>query len=115
MKGVFIILLFLIIGEVVSHFIYGFIPGNIIGMILMFSSLKLGFIKENWIADVCNFLTQHMAIMFLPPSIGIIATYKLLGENIITMLLGTMLTTMLVMAVVGLLMDKFSKNNERNI
>jgi putative effector of murein hydrolase LrgA (UPF0299 family) len=56
-----------------------------------------------------------MAIMFLPPSIGIIATYKLLGENIITMLLGTMLTTMLVMAVVGLLMDKFSKNNERNI
>ena len=53
-----------------------------------------------------------MAIMFLPPSIGIIAIYKLLGENIITMVLGTMLTTLLVMAVVGWLMDKNKKEHE---
>ena len=112
MKGIFLILLFWIIGEITSHFIHGFIPGNIIGMTLMFCSLKYNIIKEEWVSNICNFLTRHMAIMFLPPSIGIIATYKILGENIITMVLGTMLTTLLVMAVVGWLMDKNKKEHE---
>lgn len=114
MKGILIILIFLVIGEITSYFICGFIPGNIIGMILMFCSLQLGIVKEQWVAGVCAFLIRHMAIMFLPPSIGIIAAYEILGENIITMVLGTILTTMLVMAVVGLLMDKFEKGHDKN-
>lgn len=109
MKGILIILTYLVIGEIVSHFIYGFIPGNIIGMVLMFISLQLHIIKEEWVAGVCNFLTRHMAIMFLPPSIGLLAAYTILGENIITMVLGTILTTLLVMGVVGILMNKLDK------
>ncbi len=110
LKGIFIILLFLCIGECLSYLINNFIPGNVIGMVLLFVSLQTGFVKEQSIEKIASFLTNNMMILYLPPSIGLIASYKILGDNIITILLSIIVSTLLVITVVGLLQDKIGKD-----
>ena len=66
------------------------------------------------VEKVSEFLTKNMTIMFLPPSIGLIASYKILGNNIVTIVLAIVVSTMLVLAVVGKLMDKLDKTDESN-
>ena len=45
-KGIFIILLYLFIGEAIGYFSGGFMPGRVFGMILLFISLKYGLEKS---------------------------------------------------------------------
>lgn len=110
LKGIFIILFYLVIGEAISFLINEFIPGNVIGMILLFISLQIGFVKEESIEVISSFITENMTILYLPPSIGLMASYKLLGDHIITILLAIIVSTLLVITVVGKLQDKIGKD-----
>ena len=112
LKGIFVILVYLLVGEGISLLINNFIPGNVIGMILLFFSLQFGLVKEETVASVSTFLTKNMTILFLPPAIGLMATYKLLGNNIITITLAILVSTLLVLAVVGKVQDKIGKKDE---
>ena len=114
MKGILILLSYLIVGEGISMLINHFVPGNVIGMVLLFASLQAKIVKPESVEKVSDFLTKNMTIMFLPPSIGLIASYKILGNNIVTIVLAIVVSTMLVLAVVGKLMDKLDKTDESN-
>ena len=114
MKGILILLSYLIVGEGISMLINHFVPGNVIGMVLLFASLQAKIVKPESVEKVSEFLTKNMTIMFLPPSIGLIASYKMLGNNIVTIVLAIVVSTMLVLAVVGKLMDKLDKTDESN-
>lgn len=112
--GIVLILAYFIIGECISYLIDNFVPGNVIGMVLLFASLQFGLIKEAWVSNVATFLTKNMAILFLPPAMGLLAIYTCLGENIVTIVLATLLSAMLVLAVVGLMQNKLGNDDERN-
>ena len=114
MKGILILLSYLIVGEGISMLINHFVPGNVIGMVLLFASLQAKIVKPGSVEKVSEFLTKNMTIMFLPPSIGLIASYKILGNNIVTIVLAIVVSTMLVLAVVGKMMDKLDKTDEND-
>lgn len=114
MKGILILLSYLIVGEGISMLINHFVPGNVIGMVLLFASLQAKIVKPESVEKVSEFLTNNMTIMFLPPSIGLIASYKILGNNIVTIVLAIVVSTMLVLAVVGKMMDKLDKTDEND-
>lgn len=114
MKGILILLSYLIVGEGISMLINHFVPGNVIGMVLLFASLQAKIVKPESVEKVSEFLTKNMTIMFLPPSIGLIASYKILGNNIVTIVLAIVISTMLVLAVVGKMMDKLDKTDEND-
>lgn len=114
MKGIFILLLYLVIGDGISLLINHFVPGNVIGMVLLFASLQAKIVKPESVEKVSEFLTKNMTILFLPPSIGLLASYQILGNNIITIILAIAVSTMLVLAVVGKMMDKMDKDERNN-
>lgn len=109
-KGSFIILFFLSLGELVSVLIGGYIPGNVLGMVLLFASLQLGWIKPSSIESVAGFLTKNMALFFVPASVGLMASFHLLGRHWIAILLASVISTLLVIAVVGLIQEKYGKH-----
>ncbi len=109
LKGILLILGFWLLGEVVSWLIDGFVPGNVIGMVLLFCALQTNLVKEKSVAKISTFLTKNMAIMFLPPGVGLIVAYPILRDHWITLTLATVLSTMIVMLVVGKLQDHFGK------
>ncbi|RRN71660.1 CidA/LrgA family protein [Peribacillus simplex] len=47
------------------------IPGNVIGMILLFSLLQMKVIKVEWIDLTSGFLVKHLAFFFIPISISL--------------------------------------------
>lgn len=79
--GTFIILGFLALGEAVSYLIGHFVPGSVLGMILLFLALSLKWIKPDTIRPVAKFLTQNMTIFFIPAFMGILDRWGLISLN----------------------------------
>lgn len=65
-KGASIIMLFYFLGEFLSFLINGIVPGSVCGMVLLFLSLLLKFVKPRDVRSVSNALTQNMALFFVP-------------------------------------------------
>ena len=71
--GLFIILAFLVIGNLLSALLGGFIPGSVIGMLLLFLSLLTGVIKDKYLKAelwscshiLCAFLESCLHVCFL--------------------------------------------------
>lgn len=68
---------FSIIGEFIS---YGlkllipaiFIPGSLIGMLLLFIALQTKIIKYVWIDSVSEFFTSNMGFFFVPAAVSVL-------------------------------------------
>lgn len=101
-KQVLIILLISFIGELLNYFIPIPVPGSIYGMILMFILLCTGIIKLRQIKDVGNFLIDIMPMLFIPSAVGIMAQLDSLRSIWIEIIIITIVTTIIVMAVTGL-------------
>ncbi len=109
LKGILIILAFLALGEFVSWLMEHFVPGNVIGMVLLFVALQSKLIKGSSVGKVADLLTNNMAIMFLPAGVGLMVAYKMITANLIAIVVGTVISTLLVLAFVGKMQDKWGK------
>lgn len=111
-KGIFIILLFYFLGEAVSYFIDGFVPGSIIGMILLFLSLYFKVFDSEKVKDVANAFTRNMAIFFIPAGAGLLGAYGLISKFWMSILIVCSVSTILVIAVVGIIQQEMEKRRK---
>lgn len=91
-KQIFIILLFYVIGESVSLGIRSilpivYIPGTILGMLLLLLFLLKKYIKMRDVQDVGTFLTNNMAFFFIPAAVSVMEYYELLKATFIYILI----------------------------
>lgn len=100
--GLFIILAFLVIGNLLSALLGGFIPGSVIGMLLLFLSLLTGVIKDKWVRQAATFLTDNMMIFFMPAFMGIMDLWGVVKMDLWAWIAVLVLTTILVMLASGL-------------
>jgi holin-like protein len=82
-KQIFIILLFYVIGEAISYgiqqlFTHLFIPGTIIGLILLLLFLVTKRIKKDEVEEVGTFLTNNMAFFFIPAAVSVMEYFSIL-------------------------------------
>lgn len=106
---IFFIFLFYLLGEGVSILMGGFVPGSVVGMILLFSALSSRLISPNKIDTVAKALISNMVLFFLPPTVGIMTVLPIIGENIVAIIVTFTVSTVCVIAVVGLLQQWISK------
>lgn len=111
-KGIFIILLFYFLGQGVSYLINGLVPGNIIGMILLFLSLYFKALKPDYVKDVANAFTRNMAIFFIPAGAGLIGSYGLISKFWMSILIVCSVSTVLVIAVVAVIQQQMEKKRK---
>ncbi len=111
-KGIFIILLFYFLGQAISFLINGFIPGNIIGMILLFLSLYTKALKPDYIKDVANAFTRNMAIFFIPAGAGLLGSYGIISKFWMSILIICSVSTILVIAVVAVIQQQMEKRRK---
>lgn len=109
LAGVFIILFFYALGEGVAWLIRGFIPGSVIGMILLFIALCLKIVKPEQIRSVVKFLSGNMALFFVPAGVGIINATDILSRHWQAILTVCAVSTVLVIAVVAFIQQWFEK------
>lgn len=96
-----IILLICVLGEVIHSIFKLSIPGNVVGMIILFILLYFGVIKVNMISQVSNFLLDHLAFFFVPAGVGILSCMPFLKSKWIIFLAICLISTIIVIAVTG--------------
>jgi holin-like protein len=81
------------------------VPGNIVGMLLLFTLLSTGIVKERWIAGAANVLTKHLAFFFIPIAVGLMDWGGLLWQAGHWMLLAIAVSSVVGMLASGVVIQ----------
>ena len=106
MYGIFLSVLFYLLGCFVAALIGNFVPGSVIGMILLFCALSLKWVRPGHVKKVSMFLLDNMMLFFIPVGVGLITSYTLLSRYMLAIIVASLVSTVLVIAVVGLVEQK---------
>ena len=117
-KQLFWIFLFSLLGELISAMIAGFvaIPGSVIGMVLLFFALHFKWLKIEQVDKVGTWLTDNMAIFFVPAGVGLMTNFDVLAESWWQLLIIMAVTTAVMMWFVGNIVQAVQKrlNKDEN-
>lgn len=104
-----------VIGEYISSFIQNIIviPGNIIGMILLFLLLQFKVIKLDKVNELGDLLINNMAIFFVPAGVSLIRSLDLISDNIFVLLMTIFFSTIAVMYITGFVVEKMINNKPK--
>lgn len=108
-----IILLVSLVGELMSFLLPLPVPASIYGLVLMLFSLLTGLIKLDAVHDTACFLIEIMPIMFIPPAVGLMASWDVIQANLVAYLIIAAVTTIVVMAVSGLVTQAVLKKGKK--
>ena len=96
-----IIIAFSFLGELLHYILPLPIPASIYGIVLLFVALKLKWVKVKDIRETSSFLIAVMPVMFIPAAVGLIDSWKSIGNSWLEYIIVTVLTTFVVMGVSG--------------
>lgn len=113
-KQLLIILAFTLLGELLQAVIPLPIPAAIYGLVLMLIALCTGLLKPDHIADTANFLVGIMPLLFVAPAVKIMAYWGVIKENWLPIIAITVLSTVVVFAVSGLVTKWLRKGGKHN-
>ena len=108
-KQLLIILLFTLLGELLAYVLPLPIPAAIYGLVLMFLALSTGLLKPGHIEQTARFLLQIMSILFVAPTVNILASWGLIAPKLIPIAVIVTVSTVIVFAVSGLVTRAFMK------
>ena len=120
LNSVFLIFLFQLIGELVQKVLELNIPGPVIGLILLLTSLLLSKkydhkliknLKINLINSAEN-LVHYIPLFFLPVGVGVVMHLSFLEGILVKVLFIIVFGTLITLAITGLLMEKLLKNKD---
>jgi len=86
----------------VGWLVNGFIPGSVIGMMLLFTALCLKWVKPERIKPVARFLCDNMALFFVPAGVGIVNALDILSQYWQAVLVACAVSTVMVICRRGL-------------
>lgn len=106
-----VILLFGIyyIGEGIKIFTNVPIPGNLIGMIILFILLCTHVIRLEQISTISYFLLGHMPFFFIPAGVALMTSFPLIRDIWMQIVLLCVITTFLTMGISGVAVQFFMK------
>lgn len=96
-----IILTISLIAEVMEYLIPLPVAASIYGLILMLLGLTTKIIPLEKVEGAADFLVDIMPIMFVPPTVGIMASVEALKEMLIPLCVISVVSTILIMGVTG--------------
>lgn len=62
------------------------LPGNLLGMVMLFVLLASGIVKLEWVNAGATFLLRHLAFFFIPIAVGLITMGDLMRSHGIAIL-----------------------------
>lgn len=107
-----IILGIYLLGELLSATLKLPIPGNILGMVILFILLCTKVIKVDNISNVTNFLLNHLSFFFIPAGVGLMTSLGIIRSTWWQLLLVCLSTTIIIIGVTGIIVQAMSKKSK---
>ena len=111
----FWVLFFFAVGELIGIMIGHFLPGSVIGLILLFLALETKLIKPDKVDSVAKFLTLNMGLFFVPAGVGLITQVDLIKQYWAAIVISMVVSTALVLVVVGRMQHRFERHHKEEI
>ncbi|MFC2949075.1 CidA/LrgA family protein [Virgibacillus sediminis] len=103
------------IGMQIQQALNLFIPGSVIGLVLLFSLLMSGIVKPQWVDEGAQFVVKHLALFFIPATVGIINYFDLFaGAGFLLVIIG-LGSTLIVMVVSGHVSQWLARRKNRDM
>lgn len=86
-----------------------FIPGSVVGLLLLFFCLLFRMIRLEWIEAGADFMMKHLIIFFIPSTVGLMVYFHVLTGKGLWLIVITIVSTILVMIVSGFTSDRLAR------
>ena len=97
-----LILFISFLGELLHMLVPLPVPASVWGLVLLLSALCTGILKLEQVKETAVFLIEIMPVMFIPAAVGLLDSWPFLRSLWLPVILIALLTTVIVMAVTGL-------------
>lgn len=87
------------------------LPSSIVGMLLLTLFLKLGWVKLKWVQGLSDFLVANLGFFFVPPGVALMLYFDVIQAQFWPIVIATVVSTVLVFVVTGLVHQKVRKSN----
>jgi holin-like protein len=105
LKQFSIILTIYFLGELLQKAFKLPVPGNILGMLILFFGLYTGVIKLGMIDKISNFLLDNLAFFFLPAGVSLITCFAVLEGKWTAVLFVSIISTVIILGATGLTVE----------
>lgn len=85
------------------------VSGSVIGMVLLFAALYFKVVKPQSVHGTSKFLLDNMALLFVPPGVGLMVSYALIEAHLWAIILSGALSTVVVVLSVGWIQQKLGR------
>jgi putative effector of murein hydrolase LrgA (UPF0299 family) len=110
----FAVLLFCqLIGELTVLALEIPVPGPVVGMAILFSGLMLRGSIPDALAQTANGLLAQLSLLFVPAGVGVMTHLTLLGEQWLPLSASLIVSTLLTIAVTGLMMQHLAGKEDQ--
>ena len=104
-----IILACLAVGKWISSLLPFAFPGSILGMLILFMLLNFQLVRMHWIEPSASLLLRHMALLFIPVAVGLLAYLDTVMASLGVIMLNVVLGISLILLVVGRLYQRMNR------
>jgi len=104
-----IILACLAVGKWISSLLPFAFPGCILGMMILFLLLNFQLVRMHWIEPSASLLLRHMALLFIPVAVGLLAYLDTVMASLGVIMLNVVLGISLILLVVGRLYQRMNR------
>jgi holin-like protein len=101
LQGLLLLFLFQLLGEGIALLSQLPIPGNVIGMALLLLALVSGWVRLEQLQQAAELLLENLAMLFVPAGVGVMLYFELIARQWLPILVATVVSTLVVMAVTG--------------
>lgn len=90
-----------------------FVPGSVIGMVILFILLSTNLIKVSWVENGARFIVDNLALFFVPATVGVMNYFDLFAGKGFLLVVIVLFSTLLVMASSGITSQWIMHREER--
>ena len=94
-----LLLILYFIGNLIQTALHIPIPGSVLGLLLLFLGLYFKWISLGRIEEIGEFLLNHMAFLFVPAGVGLMAAFSLIEGKWMALLCIVLVSTLVVWIV----------------
>ena len=114
-KQLLIILSISFIAEVMEYLIPIPVAASIYGLLLMLIGLITKIIPLEKVEGAADFLVEIMPILFIPPTVGIMASVEALKQMLLPLCVISVVSTILIMGITGSVSQRIIRRSNQKV
>jgi holin-like protein len=85
------------------------VPGSVVGMLLLAGVLQAGWLPLDVVRPAAEFLIRIMGLLFVPPGVGLVVYFELIGREWVPITAAAIASTLSVLLVAGVMQQRMER------